>query len=148
MADTIQLEIITSTVAPIKAAIKEIYIPAYKGEAGILEDHKPYISLLQPGEVNFTDIHGKKTYLYIRDGFVEVNDNTIVLISDSVEKGEDFNMEEIDAKLVELDNRIKALQDKDMSPEDLIAAPDKFAEALKEQTEFRTKRAIIQKLEK
>ncbi len=148
MSDTIHLEIVSSTEAPFKAGIKELYIPAYLGEAGVLEDHKPYISLLKPGEVNYIDVHGKKFYLYVREGFIEVLDNSIVIISDSVEKGEALDKEEIDAKLVELDNRIQALQDKDMSADELIEAPEKIAAAIEEQKELKTKRSIIQKIEK
>ena len=148
MAERIHLEIVSSTEAPFKTGIKEIYIPAYYGEAGVLENHKPYVSLLQPGEVNYTDVNNKKFYLYIHDGFVEVNNNHVVIISDSVEKGETFDKAEIEAKLSDLEKQIKALQSKDMSTEDLQAAPEKFEKALAEQKEFTIKQQIITKIEK
>jgi F-type H+-transporting ATPase subunit epsilon len=148
MAEKIQLEIVSSTEVPFKASIKELYIPAYNGEAGILENHKPYVTLLQPGEVFYTDIHDKKSYLYVRDGFIEVNDNNVVIISDTVEKGEALDKAEIEAKLADLEKQIKALQDKDMNAEDLQAAPDKFKAALAEQREFDIKKKIIAKIEK
>ncbi len=148
MAERILLEIVSSTQAPSKTSIKEIYIPAYNGEAGVLENHKPYVSLLQPGEVNYTDINDKKFYLYIHDGFVEVNNNHVVIISDSVEKGETFDRQEIEARLSSLQQQIKDLQNKDMSAEDLQAAPEKFEQVLAEQREFSIKQTIITKIEK
>lgn len=148
MAERILLEIVSSTQAPYKTSIKEIYIPAYNGEAGVLENHKPYVSLLQPGEVNYTDINDNKFYLYIHDGFVEVNNNHVVIISDSVEKGENFDKEEIEARLSTLEQQIKDLQNKDMSAEDLKAAPEKFEQVLAEQREFTIKQKIATKIEK
>jgi F-type H+-transporting ATPase subunit epsilon len=146
MSDKIHLEIVSSTEAPFKVSITELYIPAYYGEAGVLENHKPYISLMQPGEIFYTDIHDKKFYLYVKEGFVEVNNNKIVIISDTIEKGENLKKEEIEAKLAELDDRIKALQNKDMTEEELIAAPEKLEKAIADQKEYITKQAILAKL--
>ena len=95
MANSISLELVTPTDAALKANIKELYIPAYMGEAGVLENHLPYISLLQPGEMFYTDTRGNKHYLYVRDGIMEVMDNKIVIISDSVERGDSMQKEKV-----------------------------------------------------
>ncbi len=142
MSDTIQLQVVTYADTGIKAGIKDLYIPAYLGEAGILEDHKPYISLLQSGEVVYTDVMmDKKFYLYIREGFIEVLDNKVSIICDSVEKGEELDKEEIEAKLKELDARIKSSLKGEISPEELD-------EALIEQREFEIKQKIVKKIGK
>ncbi len=141
MADTIQLQVVTYTDAVLTASIKELYIPAYFGEAGVLEDHKPYISLLKAGEVAYTDIFDKNFYLFIRDGFIEVIKNKISIICDSVEKGEELDKEAIEAKLKELDDRIKSSLRGEITPEELD-------QALEEQREFMAKQKIIQKIEK
>jgi len=150
MADTIHLEIVTAAEPAIKASIKQLYLPAYLGKAGVLEDHKPYITLIKPGEISYTDIRDKNHYLYIREGFMEVNDNRIVIISDAVERGETFNKEEIEKKLSELDNTIKASikLEEGMTEEEMKKMPDELAQAVEEQTEFQTKLKIIQKIEK
>lgn len=148
MADSIHLEIITSTEPPIKAGIKQVYLPAYLGKAGVLEYHKPYISLLKPGEVFYTDIKNKNFYLYIGAGFMEVNDNKIIIVTDALEKGESLNKEEIERKLAEIDNRIQSLIKKERAAEDLQKAPEELKKALAEQRELKTKQEIIQKIEK
>jgi len=123
MADTIQLEIVTSTDPAIKASIKQLYIPAYLGKAGVLENHKPYISLLKPGEIFYTDIKDNNVYLYIQEGFMEVKDNKIVIISDSVEKGESLVLkkEEIEEKLTRVKNKINSYSKGEISLEELNA---------------------------
>lgn len=148
MADTIHLEIVSAAAPAIKAAIKQLYIPAYLGKAGVLENHKPYISLLKPGEMFYTDIQDKNHYLYIRDGFMEVNDNKIIIVSDTIEKGEDLDKEKIEAKLTELDRKIKAsvkLVD-GMTEEEMKKLPEDLAQALEEQKEFEIKQKILQKM--
>jgi len=148
MADSIHLKIITSTEPPIKAAVKQVYIPAYFGQAGVLEDHKAYISLLKPGEVFYTDIMNKNFYLYLREGFLEVNDNNVIIVSDAVEKGELLDKEEIEKKLAEIDNRIQFLVKGKMTAEEQVKAPEALEKALEEQKEFKVKWEIIQKIEK
>lgn len=140
MSDTINLQVVTYTDPGLKAGIRELYIPAYFGEAGILEDHKPYISLLKAGEVVYTDVMGKLFHLYIREGFIEVLNNKVSIICDSMEKGEDLNKADIEAKLKELDTRIKSSLKGEITPEELDAA-------LIEQREFEIKQKIIKKIE-
>jgi F-type H+-transporting ATPase subunit epsilon len=140
MSDSIHLQVVTYTDTGLKAGIKELYIPAYFGEAGILEDHKPYISLLKAGEVVYTDVMGKRFHLYIREGFIEVLDNNVSIVCDSMEKGEDLNKELIETKLKELNTRIKSSLSGEITPEELD-------EALIEQREFEIKRNIIKKIE-
>ena len=121
MSDTIQLEIVTSTAPAVKASIKQLYIPAYKGKAGVLENHKPYISLLKPGEIFYTDIRGKNFYFFIRDGFMEVKDNKIVIVSDTVEKGETLvsNKDEIEESISQLKSKIAAYLKGEISADEL-----------------------------
>ena len=99
MTEIIHLQVVTSTDTGLEASIHELYIPAYFGEAGVLENHKPYISLLNSGEISYTDIKRGKFYLFIREGFLEVLNNKVSILSDSVEKGELLNKQEIEEKL-------------------------------------------------
>lgn len=139
MSDTIQLQVVTYAETGLDAGVKELYIPASLGEAGILENHKPYISLLKSGEVAYTDVMNKKCYLYIGEGFIEVRDNKVSIICDSMEKGEALDKGEIEAKLKELETRIKSSLKGEITPEELD-------EALVEQREFEIKQKIIKKI--
>jgi len=145
MSETIQLEIVSSTELPFKLNIKELYIPAYMGETGILENHKPYVSLLEPGEVSYLDAQGKRSYLFVGDGFVEVLDNKVVLISDTVEQGKSLKAEEIDSGLAEIEKEIKYFSGKEMTDAEMQEAPDKLEKAFARQKEYIIKAAIIKK---
>jgi len=143
MPESMELEVVTSTADVFKANIKELYIPTYLGETGILENHLPYISLIDAGEIYYKDTDDKNHYFYIKDGFLEVRKNKIVLLSDSLEKGEDFDKTQIEEKLGEINEIIKA----SLTTAGGITA-DKLDEALKEQKEFEIKHSILKKLVK
>jgi F-type H+-transporting ATPase subunit epsilon len=148
MAEIIHLEIVTAAEPAIITDIKQLYLPAYLGQAGVLKDHKPYITLIKAGTISYTDIQDKNHYLYIREGFMEVNENKIVIISDAVERGETLNKEEIEKKLAELDKTIKASLklEEGMTGKEMKEMPDVLARALEEQTEFQAKLKIIRKI--
>jgi F-type H+-transporting ATPase subunit epsilon len=148
MADSMHLEIVSPTQPPLKSGVKQVYIPAYRGEAGILHDHKPYITLLKPGELFYTDVMNKDFYLYIQEGLLEVNDNKIVIICDSYQKAETFKKEEIEEKLAGLKSKIQTLTSKDRTPKELEDAPEELQKALAEQNEFLVKQEIIAKIAK
>lgn len=149
MSETIHLEVATYTDEFLKVGVKELYIPAFLGQVGILPNHKPYISLLKAGEMSYTDVFGNKSHLYIRGGIIEVIDNKVSVICDSVEKIEAVNKKEIEDKLIELDKKVKSLGKlvAGMSADEIQKVPDQLAEALKEQEEFEIKWKIIRDIE-
>lgn len=107
MSDIIELEIVTSTGIGEKTEITEVYFPSSgKGETGVLYNHLPYVSMVEPGEMNYLDKDGKRHYYFIEDGFIETKDNRIVVISDSLIKAEDMKKEEIEGELAEINKSI------------------------------------------
>lgn len=140
MAQPIELQIISSTDIPVKTAIKEIYVPAYFGEAGILGNHLPYISLLDFGEISYTDAQGIDHYLYIEKGFFKNSGNRITIISDSIEKAEEMDGNEIGNRYRELTEKIKSAPRGKISPEEL-------EKALIEQKKLKIKVDMLKKLD-
>ena len=86
MAETIELEIISFQEVTLRSEIKDLYIPAFLGEAGIKSHHLPYLSLLKAGEISYLDLAGVRHYLYSGEGFLEVKDDRITLIIDTFER--------------------------------------------------------------
>ncbi len=140
MADPILLEVITATDTAVKEEIQELYIPAYYGEAGILANHLPFISILKFGEISYRDIENKNHYLYIENGFMEVRDNRIVIISDLSIRGEDINREETISALDEINKKIRSASDGEITVAEL-------EEAIIEQKKLAAKAEIIKKSE-
>jgi F-type H+-transporting ATPase subunit epsilon len=135
-----ELEIITSTETAVKTSIKEIYIPAFFGEAGILENHLPYISILDFGEISYLDTQGIHHFLYIEKGFIRNSANRITIISDSIEKAEEMDGVEVQKRFQELDGKIKSAPGGGISPPEL-------QEALIQQRKMKVKVDMLKKLE-
>ncbi len=138
MAEPISLEVITATDTAINEDILELYIPAYYGEAGILSNHLPYISILNFGEISFKDLKGKVHYLYIENGFMEVRDNKIVIISDLTLKSDELDSGEIGNALESINSKIRSASDGDISAEEL-------ERAILEQKKLAAKSEILKK---
>jgi len=141
MSEIMQLNIIAGAETSDSVDISELYIPAYYGQAGILENHLPYITVLGAGEVSYKDTEGKKHYIFVNGGFLENHNNKIFLLADELERGEDLDKEDIEEKLVEVDKIIKSSLKGEISPEEL-------QERIGEQKALRSKKEIIAKLGK
>ena len=137
--DIINLEIITPEETVVKSEILDLYIPAFYGKAGILSNHLPYISLLKSGEISFDDVNKKKHYLYIENGFLEVQGNNISIISDKVVKSEDLNRDEIENRLSEVERKIKSASRDEISVE-------KLDMLLEENKKLISQKKIVEKL--
>ena len=139
MADPISLEVITATDTAVKEEIHELYIPAYYGEAGILADHLPFISILKFGEISYRDVKGENHYLYIENGFMEVRDNRIVIISDLTIRAEDLDPGDIDSAMKEINKKIKSASEGEITVTEL-------EDAIIEQKKLKAKSEITKKV--
>lgn len=139
MADAIELEIITSREVVLRTEIKDLYIPAFLGEAGVLSHHLPYLSLLNAGEISYLKLDDTRLFLFSGEGFLEVRDNRIALIIDTFEHGEDLREEDLQKQMQETEKRIKSSFHGAITPSELQVE-------LLRQRELRLKLAICKKI--
>lgn len=74
-------------------AVISIIVPGSLGYLGVLANHVPLITSLQPGILIITDKHKSKHHFRISDGFLEVNHNQASILIDQIEKTTPINME-------------------------------------------------------
>ena len=67
-----------------KENVKEVVLPAYEGEMGVLKDHISIISFLKPGIIRIYNFDNKEDYFYIEDGIVEFNDNYLIVLTSKI----------------------------------------------------------------
>ena len=67
-----------------KENVKEVVLPAYEGEMGVLKDHISIISFLKPGIIKIYNFDNKEDYFYIEDGIVEFNDNYLIVLTSKI----------------------------------------------------------------
>ncbi len=99
MSTVLRLEIVGNEEESLTTEIKSLYIPAYFGDANILEQHLPYLTLLKLGELRYVDLNDKTFFYVVEDGFVKNENNEIIVLSESIESGK---------KLIEKEDVIKS----------------------------------------
>ena len=91
-----------------KENVKEVVLPAYEGEMGVLKDHISIISFLKPGIIKVYNPDNKEDNFYIEDGIVEFKDNYLTVLTSNISDTKNLKKSKIDQMIndseKELDN--------------------------------------------
>jgi F-type H+-transporting ATPase subunit epsilon len=98
MADTFDLEVATPERLVLREAATEAQIPAKNGYIGVLPGHAPLLSELGTGFASYV-ADGRKNYLAIHGGFVEVLPEKTRVLATAVEKAEEIDVQRAEAAL-------------------------------------------------
>lgn len=79
-----KLEILTPEESVYKGDIKSLKVPGKKGAFQVLKDHAAIVSTLVEGLVSVTDKKGEVSDFLIEGGVMEVHQNTLILLAESV----------------------------------------------------------------
>lgn len=81
MGKTFQLEILTPERPFFNGPVESLVLPAMDGEFGVLADHEPVVTAIEPGEARFK-ADGVWHYAVVTQGFAEITpDSTVVLVA-------------------------------------------------------------------
>lgn len=94
MAD-FNLKIVTPEEIAYEGEADQVNVSTTQGELGILPNHASLMAKLIPGELKIKKA-GKTSFFAIGDGFLQVENNSLTIMTDLAE-----NAEEIDEKAVE-----------------------------------------------
>ncbi|HBU10381.1 MAG: ATP synthase epsilon chain [Candidatus Uhrbacteria bacterium GW2011_GWD2_41_121] len=91
MSKKINFKIVTPERTLFEQEVDQITLPVTDGEVTIMPDHRSYIASLKAGEVMFK-VGGKETLLVVSSGFVEFNNNTLVVLADTAEAADEIDL--------------------------------------------------------
>lgn len=90
----------------------EVQVPGSEGMLGILPGHTPLIATLAVGEVMYRQ--GKvEHYLALSEGFVEVADDLVTVLTESAELPEEIDLEAARTEATEAERALLASADSD-----------------------------------
>ncbi|MCX6956982.1 MAG: F0F1 ATP synthase subunit epsilon [Verrucomicrobiae bacterium] len=92
---TLHLEIVTPDARIYEADVDQVVVPGVEGELGILPQHVPLMTQLQPGELRIYQ-NGKESRLAVGEGFLEVRPDKVSVLTDMA-----IHEADIDEKAVE-----------------------------------------------
>ena len=110
MSNEFKIEIITPEKTILKSEVKEVIIPAFEGQLGILKDHIPLITFLRPGLISVNNQEERK--FFVEEGTVEFSNNNLLILTSSIRDLQHFDNNSIN-KLIEL-SKIK-IKDEDIT---------------------------------
>jgi F-type H+-transporting ATPase subunit epsilon len=98
MADTLDLEVATPERELVREQVTEAQIPARGGYLGILPGHAPLLGQLGAGFMCYV-AGGKRRYLSVAGGFVEVLQDHVRVLADVGERAEEIDVQRAKAAL-------------------------------------------------
>ncbi len=114
-----QLSIVTPEKVVFEGQVVSLLVPGMEGYLGVLSNHAPLITALQPGRIEFQDDQDKIQIFSVSGGFVEVSGNKATLLADTAEHCEEID---IDRAQTALEKALKSLQDKEKAGE--VSTPE------------------------
>ena len=81
---TLFLEILTPEKSLFNGKVLSVHLPGATGPFTLLANHAPIIALLTEGYVRIIDKNHDKHNYKIKDGVVDVKDNSVVILTQSV----------------------------------------------------------------
>lgn len=112
----VRLEIVTPEAKTFSDNVDSVVIPGVEGELGVLPMHAPLMTLLEPGELRAMK-NGEETRLAVGEGFVEVTQEKIAVLTDmAVKESEiDESAAEVAIKRAEEAMRNERLSDEEQA---------------------------------
>jgi len=112
-----KLEIVTPEKRMLDAEVDSVTVPTASGEAGIMPNHAPLVSVLKPGILSY-NIKGATDRVAVSGGFVEVNSDNVSVLVDSAETADEIDADRARSDRDEAERAIAAAA---MSPVDDVA---------------------------
>ena len=97
MSDKFTVEIISPGQTILKQETKEVIIPSFEGQMGILNNHIPLITFLRPGIITIK-AEGEKKY-YVEEGTVEFSNNNLLILTSTARDLTDLDKSKINELL-------------------------------------------------
>lgn len=104
---TLNLEIITPAKTVFKDEVKSTTVPGTSGSFQVLYNHAPLISTFEIGVVNIKDKDANEHFYATSGGTIEVLDNNILLLADSIEAVENIDVERAKEALKRAEERLE-----------------------------------------
>ena len=117
----LNLEIVTPDKPIFNEIIESVTVPGTMGSFQILKNHAPLISTFDVGVVNVKS-GSKLSYFSTSGGTVEVNNNKVLVLADSIEPIDQIDLDRAEKAKERAEERLKRKHEKDMDEERAVIA--------------------------
>ncbi|MEW6186467.1 MAG: F0F1 ATP synthase subunit epsilon [Thermodesulfobacteriota bacterium] len=92
MAEKLELEVVTPDRLVVQEQVDIVMAQGALGEFGILPNHIPLLTTLQPGEMRYRK-DNKLEYLAVSGGFAEVSNNKVTILAEAAERAGEIDVD-------------------------------------------------------
>jgi F-type H+-transporting ATPase subunit epsilon len=103
---TLKLEIVTPEARTFSEDVDMVVIPGVEGQLGVLPMHVPLMTELLPGEIKILK-NGKQTELVIGNGFVEIDQKSVTILTDVAATEGDIDEKAVEAAIKKAEETLK-----------------------------------------
>lgn len=105
MPDLLELEVATPERLLVRESVEQVQLPEKNGYMGILPGHAPLLGQLSTGFLSYS-AGGRKRYLSVQGGFVEVLPDHVRVLANAAERAEDIDVERARQELRQAQSQI------------------------------------------
>ncbi|MGK2888400.1 MAG: F0F1 ATP synthase subunit epsilon [Candidatus Malihini olakiniferum] len=88
---TYHLNVVSAEQEMFSGLVQKIQVTGSEGELGIYPGHAPLLTVIKPGMVRIVKQHGEEEYIYLSGGAIEVQPNSVTVLSDTAIRGQDLD---------------------------------------------------------
>ena len=103
MSENFTVEIISPEKSILNTEAKEVVIPSFEGEMGILRDHISLITFLRPGLIKIKE--AIETNFFVEEGTVEFKNNSLLILTSSAKKLQEINKDFLNTLLQDAEKK-------------------------------------------
>ena len=89
----LQLEVVAPDHQALSVEAKSVVVRTPEGEIGFLPNHAALIAALTPEIVRYVDKDNKNGYIFIGGGFVEVDNNHVIVLTPNAETADQIDFD-------------------------------------------------------
>lgn len=94
---TIQVDVVSAEESIFSGQAKFVALPGEMGELGIYPRHTPLITRIKAGSVRIEMADGSEEFVFVAGGILEVQPNSVTVLSDTAVRGKDLDDEKANA---------------------------------------------------
>lgn len=92
MAEKLELEVVTPDRLVAKETVDIVMAKGALGEFGILPNHIPFLTTIEPGELRYRK-DNQLEYMAVTGGFAEVSDNKVTILAEAAERAREIDID-------------------------------------------------------
>lgn len=116
---SLEVRIITPEKVFLTCETEQIMLPAVNGGIGILSDHAPLVTVLEPGVLRY-QTNGSWTPAVLYGGFAEVENNQVtVLVNGAEEVSSSTDLDATEKAFIDATEKLEKLKETDAGPNKL-----------------------------